>query len=127
MHTNPRHLCGAVSMIRDEYSYVAHKKRTVRAERNGRAVDSKRPHQLITRLLNALACLAPAAYAQNYPTKPIRLVLPFPPGGGTDALMRIIGPKLAENLGQTIVIDNRAGAAGNLSAEIVAHSQPDGY
>lgn len=78
-------------------------------------------------VLVALACFACTAYAQNYPTKPIRLVLPFPPGGGTDALARIIGPKLAENLGQTLVIDNRAGAAGNISAEIVARSQPDGY
>ncbi len=77
--------------------------------------------------LVALACLACSAHAQSYPTKPIRLVLPFPPGGGTDALARIIGPRLSENLGQTIVIDNRAGAAGNISAEIVARSQPDGY
>lgn len=78
-------------------------------------------------VLVALACFACTAYAQNYPTKPIRLVLPFPPGGGTDALARIIGPRLSESLGQTLVIDNRAGAAGNISAEIVARSQPDGY
>jgi tripartite-type tricarboxylate transporter receptor subunit TctC len=81
----------------------------------------------IGRVLVALAAFACSVHAQNYPTKPIRLVLPFPPGGGTDALTRIIGPKLSENLGQTLVIDNRAGAAGNISAEIVARSQPDGY
>ena len=74
-----------------------------------------------------IACIACIAHAQSYPTKPIRLVLPFPPGGGTDALARIIGPRLSESLGQTLVIDNRAGAAGNISAEIVARSQPDGY
>lgn len=78
-------------------------------------------------VLVALPCFACTTYAQNYPTKPIRLVLPFPPGGGTDALARIIVPKLSESLGQTLVIDNRAGAAGNISAEIVARSQPDGY
>lgn len=68
-----------------------------------------------------------AVGAQSYPTKPIRFVLPFPPGGGTDALARIITPSLAERLGQPIVIDNRPGAAGNISADIVAKSAPDGY
>lgn len=77
--------------------------------------------------LVALACFACGAHAQRYPVKPIRLVLPFPPGGGTDALARIIVPKLSDNLGQSIVIDNRPGAGGNISAEIVAKSQPNGY
>jgi tripartite-type tricarboxylate transporter receptor subunit TctC len=63
----------------------------------------------------------------QYPLKPVRLVLPFPPGGGTDALARIIGPHMAERLGQPFVIDNRAGAAGNIANEIVARAVPDGY
>lgn len=85
------------------------------------------PFMALRCVLAAFASFACTASAQSYPTKPIRLVLPFPPGGGTDALARIIAPRLSENLGQTIVIDNRAGAAGNISAEIVARSQPDGY
>jgi tripartite-type tricarboxylate transporter receptor subunit TctC len=68
-----------------------------------------------------------ASVIAAYPEKPIRLVLPFPPGGGTDGLARIMSPRLTENLGQPIVIDNRSGAAGNIANETVAHSAPDGY
>lgn len=68
-----------------------------------------------------------AAWAQDYPSKPIRFILPFPPGGGTDTLARIVGQKLGENLGQTIVLDNRPGAGANIGAEIGAHSVADGY
>jgi tripartite-type tricarboxylate transporter receptor subunit TctC len=64
---------------------------------------------------------------QNYPTKPVRFVLPFPPGGGTDTLGRGIGQKLGESMGQTIVLDNRPGAGANIGAEIAAHAVPDGY
>ena len=65
--------------------------------------------------------------AQAYPQKPVRMLLPFPPGGGTDTLARIILPKLAEVVGQPIVIDYRPGAGGTIAAEIVAKSAPDGY
>lgn len=68
-----------------------------------------------------------AAVAQTYPNKPIRVIVPFPPGGGNDALIRVIAPKLSEALGQILVIDNRAGAGGNIAAEITAKSPPDGY
>jgi len=64
---------------------------------------------------------------EAYPTRPIRLLLPFPPGGGTDAVVRVMTPKLAEALGQQWVVDNRGGAAGNIAAEIVARAAPDGY
>jgi tripartite-type tricarboxylate transporter receptor subunit TctC len=67
------------------------------------------------------------AWAQAYPSKPIRFILPFPPGGGTDTLARIVGQKLGENLGQTMVLDNRPGAGANIGAEIGAHAVPDGY
>jgi len=70
---------------------------------------------------------AVTAGAQNYPAKPIRVVLPFPPGGGADAFMRPIAPPLAALTGQQWVIDNRPGANGNIAAELVAKALPDGY
>ncbi len=69
----------------------------------------------------------PPAFAQSYPAKPIRLVVGVPPGGATDVVARIAGKKLAEQLGQPVVVDNRGGAGGNIGAEIVAKSPPDGY
>jgi tripartite-type tricarboxylate transporter receptor subunit TctC len=65
--------------------------------------------------------------AETYPSRPVRLLVPFAPGGGADTLARIITPKLHEALGQPWVVDNRGGAAGNLAAETVAHANPDGY
>ena len=78
--------------------------------------------------LLALSLLAPAwAAAAGYPEKPVRLVVPFTPGGSSDIVGRILAGKLAEFWGQQIVIDNRPGAGGALGAETVAHSAPDGY
>jgi tripartite-type tricarboxylate transporter receptor subunit TctC len=65
--------------------------------------------------------------AQSYPTKPIRLILPFPPGGPTDIAGRVIGQTLGEQLGQTVVPDNRAGATSNIGMELAARAAPDGY
>jgi tripartite-type tricarboxylate transporter receptor subunit TctC len=64
---------------------------------------------------------------QNYPVKPVRLVIPFPAGGGADIFARLIGRKLQDNLGQTFVADNRAGAAGIIGCDMVARASPDGY
>ena len=75
----------------------------------------------------ALFGIAAAAMAQSYPSKPIRLVVPFPPGGGNDIVARTVNIKLPGLLGQNLIIDNRAGAGGNIGAEIVAKSAPDGY
>jgi tripartite-type tricarboxylate transporter receptor subunit TctC len=67
------------------------------------------------------------AAESNYPTRPIRLIVGFPPGGGLDTLARLIVPKLGDALGQTWVVDNRSGASGNLGTELVARANPDGY
>src|SRR5688572_11133012 len=67
------------------------------------------------------------ANAQQYPTKPIRMVVAFAPGGAPDLIGRIVGQKLNEEMGQPVIVDNRAGATGNVGAEIVAKASPDGY
>src|SRR4029079_9779831 len=69
----------------------------------------------------------PVVYAQTYPTKTIRLILPFPPGGPTDIAGRAIAQKLSEQLGQPVIADNRPGATSNLGLELAAKSPPDGY
>ena len=74
-----------------------------------------------------LACAPGAAGAQSYPTRPIKMVVPFPPGGPVDVSARILGQHLPRTLGQTVVIENRAGAAGSLGARAVASADPDGY
>ena len=74
-----------------------------------------------------LALAGPVVRAQAYPTKPIRLVVPYPPGGGTDFFARTVSAKLSENLGQQVIVDNRPGAATIIGAEAVAKSAPDGY
>lgn len=74
----------------------------------------------------ALAC-AGLAQAQTYPSKPIRIIVPFPTGGGVDLAARIIGQKLNEALGRPVIVDNRTGAAGHIGTEIAARSVPDGY
>ena len=78
-------------------------------------------------LLMPLIAGAPAAAQDNYPSRPLRLVVPFPPGGVLDILARQISPALGDGLKQNIVIDNRGGANGNIGVELVAKSQPDGY
>jgi len=74
-----------------------------------------------------LAGFAAPALAQEYPSKQVRVVLPFPAGGGSDLIARVVAQKLTGSLGQTVVVDNRAGASGNIAAELVAKSPADGY
>lgn len=77
--------------------------------------------------LVGLAMLAPAATAQTWPVKPIRVIVSYGPGGGADLLTRSIAPKMSERLGQPLVIDNRGGASGAIGADMVAKAAPDGY
>jgi tripartite-type tricarboxylate transporter receptor subunit TctC len=78
-------------------------------------------------ILMALCAAAGGAWAQAYPSKPIRIVVGFPPGGGNDIIARLLGAKMQETWGQSVVIDNRPGAASIIAAEHVAKSAPDGY
>jgi tripartite-type tricarboxylate transporter receptor subunit TctC len=81
--------------------------------------------KLIALLVSAFVVCA--AHAQSYPAKPVRIIVPFAPGGATDIVTRIVAQKLTEMWGQTILVDNRAGAGGNIGAELAAKAAPDGY
>ena len=85
--------------------------------------------RLIARLSAGLlaAAFAAPALAQSYPAKPVRIVVPYPPGGPNDIVARTVGQKLSEQLGQPVIVDNKPGASGNIGAESVAKSPPDGY
>ena len=74
-----------------------------------------------------LAAVAGSTLAQTYPSRPVRLLVPFAPGGGNDFLARLLGQKLGERLGQHVLVDNRPGAGGNLATDLVAKAAPDGY
>ena len=83
--------------------------------------------RLLTLAILLATCLAPAVQAQTYPERPIRLIAPFPAGGLADVLARAVGDELSRSLGQPVIVENRAGAGGNVGADAVAKSTPDGY
>lgn len=89
----------------------------------------KSPAALLAACLIAAcaACAAPPAQAQGYPAKPVRFVVPLGVGGSVDALARVIATKMSDNMGQQVVVENRAGASGNIGSEYVARAAPDGY
>ena len=74
-----------------------------------------------------LALVCSTAFAQSYPNKAVKIIVPFPPGGATDIVTRIVAQKLSEAWGQAVVVENRAGAGGNIGAEVVVKAAPDGY
>ena len=83
---------------------------------------------LLRAIFSASLCLGAAgAMAQAFPAKPVRVIVPFPPGGGADALARLMGPRLTEIWGQQVIIENRPGASGHIGADFVAQSAADGY
>jgi tripartite-type tricarboxylate transporter receptor subunit TctC len=84
-------------------------------------------HRLARIVLLCAALVAGTAQAQNYPVKPIRLIVTYPPGGGADIMARLIAPRLGDILGQPVVVENKPGATGAIAAELVAQSAPDGY
>jgi len=85
-------------------------------------------HNLLKFLLGTLVlAAASAAWAQTYPNRPVRVVVPYPPGGGTDVVARTIAQKMTEAMGQPLVVDNRGGANGILGTDLVAKAKPDGY
>lgn len=85
------------------------------------------PKHAATLTASLLCAVMSAAIAQNYPTRTVRIIDPFPPGGGTDFAARLLSQKLSESLGQQVVVENRPGAAGNIGTDTVAKAQPDGY
>src|SRR5499427_11142499 len=74
-----------------------------------------------------LALAAPAIAADDYPNRPVRLIIPFPPGGSNDVVGRLVAKQLSEKLGQQVFVDNRVGAGGTIGTEACANAAPDGY
>lgn len=100
---------------------------SIRRLRTGTIVISRMICVYRTNASLLLLFVAAGAVAQPYPSKPVRIVIPFPPGGGTDSIVRAFSARFAEALGQSLVLDNRSGANGNVGTELVAKSAPDGY
>jgi tripartite-type tricarboxylate transporter receptor subunit TctC len=101
--------------------------KTMRLIGTPRSLSHLKSDKLLALTSCILAAIALPAGAQDYPNKPVRLIIGFPPGGGVDIVARQISPKLGEHLGQQVVIDNRGGAGGNIALEMLARLPPDGY
>jgi tripartite-type tricarboxylate transporter receptor subunit TctC len=100
---------------------------SVQPDPKGNAMRLSKPFRLLALAVAALGLVGSASRAQDYPTKPVKWVVPYPPGGTTDLLARLIGQYLSEHLRQQFVIDNRPGAGNNIGTEVVVNAPPDGY
>ena len=81
---------------------------------------------VLVAVATCFALMSGAASAQTYPTKPIKFIVPAPPGGGIDLIARLVADKLAASMGQPVVVDNKPGASNNLGTDLIAKSKPDG-
>lgn len=86
-----------------------------------------RTDRMFAAFISGMLCASGVAWSQAYPNKPVRVILPFPPGGANDIVARLVLPKLSEQMGQSYVIENRTGAGGSIGTAVVAQSKPDGY
>src|SRR5687768_4226541 len=83
--------------------------------------------RVLAAFIAGMLCAAGVAWSQAYPAKPVRVIIPFPPGGANDIMARIVFPKLSEQMGQQFIIENRSGAGGTVGSAVVAKSPSDGY
>ena len=83
--------------------------------------------RLFAAFFTCMLCTAGAVWAQAFPVKPVRVIVPFPPGGANDIVARIVFPKVSEQMGQSFIIENRSGAGGTIGSAVVSQSKPDGY
>ena len=82
--------------------------------------------QLLTLVVSVVAC-AGTAFAQSFPTRPVRAIVPYAPGGSTDVVMRILAPRMSEILGQQVIVENRPGGSSTIGLDLAAKAQPDGH
>src|SRR5262245_10476523 len=95
--------------------------------RGGSPMPSRRHFLGLAAAIAAPAILPSRAFGDSWPAKPVRIVVPFTPGGSTDITARLVGNRLQEVWGQSVVVENKPGAGGNIAADMVAHSDADGY
>src|SRR4051812_1095487 len=110
-------------------SYWTHKRRGAQnaLAKEGSAMRESCRFSLVAAIAATAAVLAGSAAAQSFPSRPITMVVPFPPGAGTDLMARSLAPRLSAALGQPVIVDNRSGASGNIGAQAVAHAAADGH